>query len=154
MIPPSPWVIFSHAFILFASCAAFALALVTGVLFLVQESRLKRKDPRVLSDRTVPLELLDRVNLYAVVTGFALFSVGMLTGSRLARLEWGAYFSGDPKELWSLITWAAYAGVLTLRLTRGLRGRRVVWMSVVSFAFVMLTFFGVNYLAVTRHVFL
>ena len=146
--------IFSHAFIIFLSYAAFALALLTGVLFLVQESRLKRKDPRVLSDRTVPLELLDRVNLYAVVAGFTLFSIGMLTGSRLARLEWGAYFSGDPKELWSLITWAAYAGVLALRLTRGLRGRRVVFLSVMSFALLAFTFLGVNYLTGTRHAFI
>lgn len=147
--------IFSHAFILFASYAAFALALLTGVLFLAQESRLKRKDPTLLASRgAVPLELLDRVNLYAVVAGFALFSAGMVTGSRLARAAWGSYFNADPKELWSLITWGAYAAVLTLRLTRGLRGRRVIWMSVVSFALVMLTFFGVNHLAVTRHAFL
>ncbi len=146
--------IFSHAFIIFASYVAFALALLTGVLFLVQESRLKRKDPRVLDARTVPLELLDRINLYAVVAGFTLFSAGMLAGSRLARLEWGSYFSGDPKELWSLITWAAYAGVLALRLSRGLRGRRVVFLSVMSFALLAFTFLGVNYLTSTRHPFI
>lgn len=146
--------IFSHAFILFASTAAFALALLTGVLFLAQESRLKRKDPTLLASRVVPLELLDRINLYAVVAGFTLFSAGMLTGSRLARLEWGAYFNGDPKELWSLITWGAYAAVLALRLTRGLRGRRVVFLSVMSFALLAFTFFGVNVLTGTRHTFI
>ena len=146
--------IFSHAFIIFASYAAFALALLTGLLFLVQESRLKRKDPRVLSSQTIPLELLDRVNLYAVVAGFALFSAGMLAGSRLARMEWGSYFNADPKELWSLITWGAYAAVLGLRLTRGLRGRRVVFLSVMSFALLAFTFFGVNYLTGTRHPFI
>ena len=146
--------IFSHAFIIFASYAAFALALLTGLLFLVQESRLKRKDPRVLSSQTIPLELLDRVNLYAVVAGFGLFSAGMLAGSRLARMEWGSYFNGDPKELWSLVTWAAYALVLGLRLSRGLRGRRVVFLSVMSFALLAFTFLGVNYLTATRHPFI
>lgn len=146
--------IVSHAFIIFASYAAFALALLTGVLFLAQESRLKRKDPRILSASMLPLELLDRVNLYAVVAGFALFSIGMITGSRLARLEWGSYFNGDPKELWSLITWAAYAAVLALRLSRGLRGRRVVFLSVMSFALLAFTFLGVNYLTATRHTFI
>jgi len=147
-------VIFSHAFIIFASYAAFALALLTGVLFLAQESRLKRKDPTLLASRVVPLELLDRINLYAVVAGFTLFSAGMLTGSRLARLEWGAYFNGDPKELWSLITWGAYGAVLVLRLTRGLRGRRVVFLSVMSFALLAFTFLGVNYFTGTRHAFI
>ena len=146
--------IFSHAFIIFASYAAFALALLTGVLFLAQESRLKRKDPTLLASGAVPLELLDRINLYAVVAGFTLFSAGMITGSRLARLEWGSYFNADPKELWSLITWGAYAAVLGLRLTRGLRGRRVVFLSVMSFALLAFTFFGVNYLTGTRHAFI
>ena len=146
--------IFSHAFIIFASYAAFALALLTGVLFLAQESRLKRKDPTLLASGAVPLELLDRINLYAVVAGFTLFSAGMITGSWLARLEWGSYFNADPKELWSLITWGAYAAVLGLRLTRGLRGRRVVFLSVMSFALLAFTFFGVNYLTGTRHAFI
>lgn len=147
--------IFSHAFIIFTSYAAFALALLTGVLFLAQESRLKRKDPTLLASRVVPLEMLDRINLYAVVAGFTLFSAGMLTGSRLARLEWGSYFNGDPKELWSLITWGAYAAVLALRLTRmASRGRRVVFLSVMSFALLAFTFLGVNYFTGTRHAFL
>ena len=146
--------IFSHAFIIFASYAAFAIALLTGLLFLVQESRLKRKDPRVLSSQIVPLELLDRINLYAVVAGFSLFSFGMIFGYRLAKLEWGAYFNADPKEFWSLVTWAAYAAVLGLRLTRGLRGRRVVFLSVMSFALLAFTALGVNYLTATRHPFI
>ena len=146
--------IISHAFIIFASYAAFALALLTGVLFLAQESRLKHKDPRVLDASALPLELLDRINLYAVIAGFALFSIGMLEGSRLARLEWGSYFNADPKELWSLATWAAYAAVLGLRLTRGLRGRRVVFLSVMSFALLAFTALGVNYLTATRHPFI
>ena len=143
----------AHAFIIFVSYGAFFLALITGMLFLVQERRLKQKDPRILTAPSIPLEVLDHLNLCAVVTGFVLFSVGMLQGSRLARLEWGAYFSGDPKELWSLITWIAYAVVLGLRLTAGLRGRRVVFMSVMSFLLVMFTFVGVNYFVGGKHVF-
>ena len=143
----------THALILFASYGAFFLALLTGLLFLMQERRIKRKDPRILQAHLLPLEFLDRVNLYAVVAGFTLFSFGMLQGSRLARLEWGSYFNGDPKELWSLITWAAYAAVLALRLSRGLRGRRVVFMSVMSFALVLFTFIGVNHLVASRHAF-
>lgn len=142
-----------HAALLYASYAAFFLALVTGLLFLAQERALKRKGPRVLQAPVLPLDWLDHVNLVAVVAGFALFSIGMLQGSRLARLEWGSYFNGDPKEMWSLVTWVAYAAVLGLRLTAGLRGRRVVFMSVMSFLLVIFTFVGVNYLVGGRHVF-
>mgnify|MGYP001593864766 CR=1 FL=1 len=142
-----------HALVIFASYIAFFAAVVSGVGFLVQESRLKRKDPRVLRGQGIPLELLDRTNGISVVIGFALFSVGMIQGHLLAKRNWGSYWSGDPKEIWSLLTWAAYAAVLGLRLTAGLKGRRVVFMSVMSFLLVMFTFVGVNYLMGGKHVF-
>ncbi|MBI3616235.1 MAG: cytochrome c biogenesis protein CcsA [Candidatus Omnitrophica bacterium] len=141
-----------HAAVLFASYAAFFVAVVTGVLFLVQERRLKRKDPRVLQ-AVLPLELLDRVNLWSVLVGFALFSFGMIQGFLLARTRWGAFWTGDPKEVWSLATLAAYAAVLGFRASVGLRGRRIVFLSVVSFLLVLFTFVGVNYFIGGRHVF-
>ena len=142
-----------HAGILFTGYLAFLLAVVSGLAFLIQERRLKRKDPRFLYSSILPLELLDRINLYAVVSGFLLFTLGMVGGYFLARKEWGAYFSADPKEMASLLTWVAYAFVLVLRLSVGLRGRRVVFMSVMSFGMVLFTFVGVNYWLGGRHVF-
>lgn len=130
----------SHAVILFASYLAFLVAVVSGLLFLVQERRLKRKDPRVLRASVISLELLDRMNLFSVVAGFLLFTLGMGQGAFLAHREWGSYFSGDPKVLASVFTWAAYAAVVGLRLKVGLRGRRVVFVSIVSFGLVLFTF--------------
>ena len=142
-----------HALVIFASYVAFFVAVVTGVTFLIQERRLKRKDPAILRASTVPLELLDRVNWWAVLIGFSLFSFGMVHGLFLAKRNWGSFWSGDPKEVWSGLTLAAYALVLALRLTAGLRGRRVVFMSVMSFLLVIFTFVGVNYFVGGRHVF-
>ena len=141
-----------HAAVIFSSYLAFFVAVITGVLFLLQERGLKLKDPRVLRGPTLPLEALDRINLTAVVVGFGLFSFGMIQGHFLAQQNWGAYFSGDPIEVWSLITWVAYGAVLGLRLSAGLKGRRVVFMSVMSFGLLMFTFLGVHYLLRSRHV--
>ena len=142
-----------HAVVIFASYAAFFLAVLTGVLFLVQERRLKRKDSRILNSLTVPLDLLDQVNLWAVVAGFGLFSFGILRGVFLAKANWGAFWTWDPKEIASGVTWLAYAVVLVLRATVGLKGHRVVLLSVMSFLLVMFTFIGVNYFVGGRHVF-
>ena len=142
-----------HALLLFSSYGAFFLAVVTGLAFLFQEGRLKRKDPRVLMTSAVPLEMLDQANRWAVVVGFALFFLGTVDGLFLARENWGSFLSWDPKEVWTLLTLAAYAGVLGLRLTAGLRGRRVIFMSVMSFLLVIFTFVGVNYFMGGRHVF-
>ncbi len=143
----------SHATVIFLSYLAFFVAVVSGILFLAQERRLKKKDPRILRDQPIPLELLDRINWAAVVVGFFLFSVGMIQGHLLARTNWGSFWTGDPKEIWSLLTWGCYAAVLALRLTAGLKGRRVIFMSVMSFLLVMFTFVGVNYWIGGRHVF-
>lgn len=142
-----------HATVLFTSYLAFFVALISGLLFLVQERGLKRKDPRLLSIRAAPLEALDRVNLFSLMVGFTLFTLGTFQGLLLARSNWGAYFTADPKEIWSGLTWGAYATLLLLRLTRGFRGRRMIFLSVMSFLLVIFTFLGVNYWVGSRHVF-
>ena len=142
-----------HAVIIFAGYAAFFIALLSGIAFLNGEGKLKRKDPRVLRVSAIPLELLDRINWWAVLIGFGLFSLGVVHGLVLAKVEWGSFWSWDAKEIWSVVTLAAYALVLGLRLTVGLRGHRVVVMSVMSFVLVMFTFVGVNYFIGSRHVF-
>ena len=127
-----------HAAVLFVSYAAFFAAVVTGLGFLAQERRIKRKDPAVLRAGAIPLELLDRVNLWCVVAGFTLFTFGTAQGCLLACGEWGAGFTPELK-VWSGVIWVAYACVLWLRLTAGLRGRRVILLSVMSFLLVVFT---------------
>ena len=142
-----------HALVIFVSYAAFFVALVSGIAFLIQERRIKQKDPKVLRSATAPLELLDRVNWWAVLVGFGLFSFGIVPGLFLARSKGGTFWYWDPKEIWSRITLGAYSVVLVLRLRAGLRGRRVVFMSVMSFLLVIFTFVGVNYFFGGKHVF-
>jgi ABC-type transport system involved in cytochrome c biogenesis permease subunit len=69
-----------------------------------------------------------------------------MTGSVWAHYAWGAYWSWDPKETWSLITWIVYALMLHSRSIRGWRGRPMAWMALVGFASVLFTYLGVNYL--------
>lgn len=133
-----------HVSIIFASYASFFVAVLTGLAFLKEERLLKMKDPNILATDAIPLERLDRVNLLAVVVGFIFFSCGMIQGLWLARTRWGSFASLDPRVIASLATWAAYAAVLVLRLKVGLRGRRVVFLSVMSFLLVLLTFVGVS----------
>jgi ABC-type transport system involved in cytochrome c biogenesis permease subunit len=40
--------------------------------------------------------------------GFPLMTFGMLSGALWAEEAWGRYWSWDPKETWSLITWTLY----------------------------------------------
>ncbi len=76
----------------------------------------------------------------------------MLTGSIWANSAWGTYWSWDPKETWSLITWAIYLVLLHLR-TIGWRGRKMALLSILGFVFVLVSFFVVSRVNVGKHTF-
>ncbi len=83
--------------------------------------------------------------------GFLFLTVGIISGAVWANSAWGTYWSWDPKETWSLITWFIYAIFLHCRFMRGWRGRRAAWISVIGFASVIFTYVGVNYLLSGLH---
>ena len=63
-----------------------------------------------------------------------------------AETAWGKYWSWDPKEVASLVTWLIYAALLHARLLKGWQGRRIAWLAVLGFLAIIFTYFGVNYL--------
>ena len=82
-----------------------------------------------------------------IVIGFLMLTLGIITGSVWAHSAWGTYWSWDPKETWSLITWLIYASVIHSRMVRGWRGKKIAIFSIIGFCCVLFTYFGVNYLA-------
>jgi len=96
-------------------------------------------------------ETLDELIYKANAIGFLLLTMGIITGSIWASRAWGTYWSWDPKETWSLITWIVYAIFLHARLSRGWQGRKAAWFSILGFITVLFTFLGVNYLLSGLH---
>ncbi|MFA6316002.1 MAG: cytochrome c biogenesis protein CcsA [Elusimicrobiota bacterium] len=95
--------------------------------------------------------LLDRFNERAMGLGYLLLTAGIILGAVWANEAWGSYWSWDPKETWSLVTWLVYTAAIHLRRTHRWQGRRMAWLSVAGFAFVLFTYFGVNYLMSGLH---
>lgn len=142
----SNWLV-SHVITCFLGYAAFTIAFGTGVMYLLKEKwgPAARGNPSL----TVLLpgtEVLDELIYQCVALGFILLSLGIITGSVWAHNAWGSYWSWDPKETWSLVTWLIYAALLHVRLVRGWRGRRTAVLSIVGFASMLFTYLGVNYL--------
>jgi cytochrome c-type biogenesis protein CcsB len=98
-----------------------------------------------------PAKILDDINYRAIAVGFPFLSVGIITGAIWADVAWGSYWSWDPKETWSLITWLVYATFLHSRFTRGWVGQRSAVLSVLGFVAVLFTYFGVNFLLSGLH---
>jgi cytochrome c-type biogenesis protein CcsB len=133
-----------HVLTCFLGYASFAVAFAVGILYLLKG---RRDAPEGTFLGMIPaLGALDELLYQSVVLGFVLLSLGIMTGSVWAHYAWGSYWSWDPKETWSLITWIVYAGLLHARSVRGWRGRRMAWMALIGFASVLFTYLGVNYL--------
>ena len=140
----SNWLI-SHVITCFFGYAALTIACGLGIMYLLKG--LERTEKPRLFFRLLPgREILDELIYHSVVIGFIFLTLGIITGSVWAYSAWGSYWSWDPKETWSLITWLIYAAMLHSRFVRGWKGKRMAIMSLIGFASVLFTYFGVNYL--------
>jgi len=133
-----------HTTLAFLGNAFFVIAFAGSVLYLVQERQLKSKHPGSLFHRLPSLDVLDRLHYRSLTIGFPLMTFGIITGAIWGASAWGSYWSWDPKETWSLITWFIYAALVHARLTIGWRGRKAAYLSILGFAAILFTFLGVN----------
>ncbi len=135
----SNWLV-AHVVTCFLGYAGFAVSFVAALLLLL--SKVSGSAGAYLPKG----RLLDEIVYRSVLAGFPMLTLGIITGAAWADYAWGRYWSWDPKETWSLITWMVYAAFLHARLTRGWTGRRTALLSVLGFCAVLFTYFGVNYL--------
>ncbi|HEX9020760.1 MAG TPA: c-type cytochrome biogenesis protein CcsB [Nitrospirota bacterium] len=89
-------------------------------------------------------DLLDDLTYRMIAVGWPLLTGGIITGAVWANSAWGTYWSWDPKETWSLITWFVYAIYLHARFVRGWKGTQMAVTSAVGFLAVIFTYLGVN----------
>jgi len=100
----------------------------------------------------VGAEVLEEITYKSIATGFPIFTLGgLIFGAIWANQAWGVYWSWDPKETWSLITWFIYAFYLHGRMIRGWKGNKVAIVAVVGFMAVIFTYLGVNLLLSGLH---
>ena len=139
----SNWLI-AHVATCFFGYAAFAIAFGMSIMYLIKMRHPDREEGIVA--HIPPLDVLDELTHRMVLFGFLFLTAGIITGSVWANSAWGSYWSWDPKETWSLITWFVYATLLHARLMRGWQGRQIAYLSILGFAAVLFTYFGVNLL--------
>jgi cytochrome c-type biogenesis protein CcsB len=134
-----------HALLAFFSYAAFTIAFGVAVIYLIQRHFLKKKHFGSLFQKLPPLETLDEISYRCFAIGFPLLTVAIISGAIWSEKAMGSYWAWDPKQTWSLITWIIYAALLHGRLTIGWRGRRAAILSIIGFAVLLITFFGMKH---------
>jgi cytochrome c-type biogenesis protein CcsB len=146
----SNWLI-AHVVTCFIGYAAFTVAGGLGVMYLLRASSESNQRPGYMAATLPDLKVIDDVTHKCIVFGFIWLSAGIITGAIWANEAWGTYWSWDPKETWSIITWFLYALILHARFTRGWRGRRIAWLAILGFFAILFTYFGVNFLLSGLH---
>ena len=136
----SPWLEL-HASISLIAYGAFALAGVAGLMYLVQERQLKRRELNSMFYHFPPL-----TDLFAAITrllwlGFVLLTLGIIAG----------FFTGSPlpyvKVAWSLGVWIFYAAILLARHLGMTAPRLIAALCVVAFSAALTLLWGITFLS-------
>jgi cytochrome c-type biogenesis protein CcsB len=141
---PSPLVaalqsfwLYIHIFFAWLAYGAYTVACGAAVIYLAKTWRGKEAPKEVLSR-------LDELMFRATAFGFITDAIMIAAGSIWAKDLWGSYWSWDPVETWSLLSWLVYGLALHLRRTLGWRGRPLAWVLVFAIVGVLISFWGVN----------
>ena len=132
----TPWLAI-HVPIIMVSYSVLAL----GVLIAHMQIGLAIVAPQ---RQTVVFRMNDLLYWYLHV-GSILLLAGILTGSIWAASSWGRYWGWDPKEVWSLVAFLVYVGILHGRFDRLLGPFGVAALSIVAFWTILMTYLGVNF---------
>ncbi|MCK4486036.1 MAG: c-type cytochrome biogenesis protein CcsB [Desulfobacterales bacterium] len=130
-----------HVGTLIVGNAAFAIAFLVGILYLIQEQAIKEKKRGFFFRRLPSLKLLDSMGYSCLIAGFPMLTFGVITGVIYAQMVRGRFWSWDPKEIFAGITWLVFAALLHERLAVGWQGRRAAIMTIVGFVILVFTFF-------------
>ena len=136
----SNWLGF-HVSTAIISYGAFGVSFAIALVFLFRD----KAAPGSFFDTHIPSkEKLDMIEYRSVSMGILFLTFCIITGAIWAERSWGSYWSWDPKETWSLITWLIYAVYLHQRIRKGWKGRSAAIFAVVGFVCVLFTYIGVN----------
>lgn len=148
----SLWLV-AHVISLLTGYGLLALNCLGSLLYLLQDSLIRAKRLGATFRRLPSLGRLDQLNQQALLAGFVLLTIGILTGAAYAQAALGSYWRWDPKETWGLISWLCYAALLHIRLVQGWRGRKGSWLALAAFAALLFTFLGAGLLLPGYHSF-
>ncbi|HEV8523464.1 MAG TPA: cytochrome c biogenesis protein CcsA [Terriglobales bacterium] len=144
----SGW-IFLHIALIFTGYAALFFSFAASLLYLLQERSLKLKRATGLVSRLPALEVIDQMGYRSLLLGFPFMTFGIVAGSVIAQVEFGASYFSDPKVALSLLMYGVYIVLLYTRWNSGWRGRRAAFLSTFAFLAAVLAW-AANYVS-TMH---
>ena len=126
-----------HVMTIMLSYSAFFLAMGMGHVVMFKQL--------YQPGRTNQLKTLTALLYKTIQVGVLFLAAGIAFGAIWANESWGRYWGWDPKETWSAITFFIYLAVIHARYAGWIHQYGLAVCSVISFMFVLFTYYGVNY---------
>jgi ABC-type transport system involved in cytochrome c biogenesis permease subunit len=135
------WLFPVHTTLLLFAYASFFVVFAASVMYLLQERELKLKTFSGIFHRLPSLSTVNEIATGAAGVGFTLLTLGLLAGMIWSSSRDGRLWHNDPKDIFAILTWFLYLGLILYRSTAKWRGRSAAWLGVAGFALVLCTFF-------------
>ena len=138
-----------HVAVIVGSYGPLTVGMILGVVCLLLMVLTTKSNKKRMA---MNIKELTIINELALTVGLIMLTIGNFLGGQWANESWGRYWGWDPKETWALVSIMIYAFVLHMRFVPGLRGKWTFnFASIVAFASIMMTYFGVNFYLVGLH---
>lgn len=136
-----------HKALILLAFGAFGVAAAAGLMYVTQDRNLKLHKLRAALSLLPPIQRLEVVITRLLAAGVILLTLGLGVSAVYLKQTRAAVFTTDALAWYSVIIWALYLGLLVARWRFAQRGRRLAVGAIGSFAFLMLTFWGVYLLS-------
>ncbi len=151
----SPWLPIHIAFA-FLGEAAFVVAGMVAVVFLIKERRLKTKKKRIPKVGTglakLPaLEILDNLGIRLIQVGFPSMAIGLGAGAVYSKEVSGNYFNWGLLNTVAVLVWVLFALQLHFRLTIGWRGRKAAVLTLIGVVATLVALVGLTLAGMGPH---
>lgn len=138
----SNWLLI-HIIFSWLGFAAYTVACGMGALFLLKTQKTIR--PGSILERLPESEMIEDSMFKYVIFGFINHFLSITTGAIWAKDLWGGYWSWDPVETWSLVSWMMYGLIIHLRVSLKWGGRKLAWMTVLAIAGIIISWLGITF---------
>ena len=137
-----------HVSVITASYGFFGVGAILGIVTLILFSLRSHKREHI----NIHIKNITYINELTLILGLILLVIGNFLGAIWANESWGRYWGWDPKETWAYISILVYTIVLHFRLIKNYYSTYLFnVMSIVAFASILMTYFGVNFYLAGMH---
>jgi ABC-type transport system involved in cytochrome c biogenesis permease subunit len=147
------WLI-AHVPIIFLAYAVFVAAFGFGLMYLIEEKRIREKKHTLVFNLLPALGQSDELAHKCILVGAILLTVGILIGGLWMQFyPESAMTWTDWKVVLTIATWFIYVSQLAIRQVFGWRGRKTAYSAIIGLGAILFTYIGVNLFLPSSHAF-